>query len=256
METKERSVTEIIEEIHETFYTEVNRLFNEARIFNNVESNKKTLIEKSNRLKNLGFTNTKEIEIAEKEIKKLNKFKEENKKKEFLIDAINYFTLHYPHRKFITEESVKKICKKYNLVYGEVSRYRGVVPTPNLKEIEAFKLKDEDRCYEKIITRKNSFKRPEKIYVGSDYINKKRRVRNPENKNIEINESPLEIAAPKKDFDLSGMVVEDYKLEQKFEIPDPVVLQPVFYKGKKYYLILTAWGEEGYDELVFDEKKN
>jgi hypothetical protein len=254
METK--NVAEIIEEIHETFYTEVNRLLAEARIFNNVESDKQYLIDKSERLRTLGFTNTKEIEIADKEIKKLTKFKEENKEKQSLIDAINYFNLRYPNRKFITEESVKKICEKYNLVYGEVSRYMGVVPTPNLKEIEAFKLKDEDRCYEKITTHRRSFKRPETTYVGTEYMTKKRRARNPQNKSVEIVEAPLEIAAPKKDFDMSGMTVENYKLEKKMEIPDPVVLQPVFYKGSKYYLILTAWGEEGYDELVFNEKQN
>ena len=254
METK--TVTEIIEEIHETFYTEVNRLLAEARIFNDVESNKQHLIDKSERLRSLGFTNTKEIRIADEEIKILNKFKEENKEKESLIEAINYFSFRYPNRKFITEDSVRKICEKYGLVYGEVSRYKGVVPTPNLKEIESFRLKDEDRCYEKITTHKRSFKRPETTYVGEDYILKKRRSRNPQTKSVEIREAPLEIAAPKKDFDLSGMVVENYKLEKKMEIPDPVVLHPVFYKGIKYYIILTAWGEEGYDELVFNEKKN
>lgn len=254
METK--NTAEIIEEIHETFYTEVNRLLAEARIFNDVESDKQHLIDKSDRLMSLGFTNTKEIQIAKKELKKLNKFKEENKEKESLIEAINYFSFKYPNRKFITEESVIKICEKYGLVYGEVSRYKGVVPEANLKEIEAFRLKDEDRCYEKITTHKRAFKRPETTYVGTGYIQKKRRARNPQNKSVEIREAPLEIAAPKKDFDLSGMVIENYKLEKKMEIPDPIVLQPVFYKGIKYYLILTAWGEEGYDELVFDEKKN
>lgn len=253
METKE-----IIEEIHETFYTEVNRLLAEAKIFNDLESNKEIIIEKSERLKSLGFAKTKEMEIAEKELIKINKFREENKEKESLIEAINYFKTKYPNQKFITEESVRKICEKYGLVYGEVSRYRGVVPTPNLNEIEIFMsfLKNEDKCFEKTVINKKSFSRPKVSYVGEEYFKNKGINRNPKNKSIEIRELPLEIAAPKKDFDLSGMVVEDYQLKSKIEIPDPVVLQPVFYKGEKYYLIVTAWGEEGYDELVFDERKN
>lgn len=246
----------IIEEIHESFYGEVSKLLAQAKIFNNVESNKQHLIDKSKKLKELGFTNTKEIQIAEKEIEKLNKFKEENKEKEKLIETINYFSFHYPHKKFITEESVKKICKKYNLVYGEVFRFMGVVPLENLKEIQDFKIKDVDRCYKKTITYKKSFLQEKIIYVGEGYVKRKRKPRNPKDKSIEIKEAPLEIAAPKKDFDLTGMTINDYKLEEKIEIIDPVVLQPVFYKGKKHYLIVTAWGEEGYDELVYNSKKN
>ncbi len=246
----------LIEEIHETFYTEVNKLLAEARIFNDLESNKEFLIDKSKRLKKLGFTNTKEIQIAEKEIKKIEKFKKENEEKEKLIKTINHFKQNYPGQKFITEESVKKICQKYGLVYGPVSRYKGVVPSPNLKEIEFFILKEQDKCFKRTLTHKKSFKKPEISYVGYDYIKHKRKLRKPSDHNVEVEECPLEIAAPKKDFDMTGMTITDYKMEEKFEIPDPIIIQPVFYGGVKHYLILTAWGDEGYDELVFDERKN
>jgi len=254
METQDTS--KLIEEIHETFYTEVNRLLRDANIFNKLESEKQTLIDKSVRLKQLGFTNTKEIQIAEDEINKIEKHKKENKTKERLIETINYFRTKYPGRKFITEESVKKICNKYGLVYGPVSLYMGVVPSPNLKEIECFEIKDEDKCYKRIIEYKKSFKQPKITYVGSDFFEKKRKIKNPNKHQITIEECPLEIAAPKKDFDLTGMTINDFQIEKKIEIPDPVVIHPVFHNGMKHYLILTAWGEEGYDELVFDEQKN
>ena len=51
------------------------------------------------------------------------------------------------------------------------------------------------------------------------------------------------------------MELKDFKLS-KIEIPDPVVLQPVNFKGEKYYLIVTAWGDEASDELVVNETLN
>jgi hypothetical protein len=56
--------------------------------------------------------------------------------------------MKYPNNKFITEESVKKICEKYNLVYSTIDRYIGTVPDKNLTEIANFKINDEDKvCY-------------------------------------------------------------------------------------------------------------
>jgi len=67
--------------------------------------------------------------------------------------------------------------------------------------------------------------------------------------------APLEIAAPLKDFDTSGMEVNDFKLS-KIEVPDPVVLHPVMFKGVKHYLIVTCWGLEATDELVVNQRNN
>lgn len=256
---EKKTTEEIIDEIHTTFYTEVDRLLSEAKKLNQIESDKQHLIDKSKSLIDLGFTNTKEVRIAEEEIKKIDKLKQNNAEKQDLVKAINYFTIKYPNYKFITEESVKKICEKYGLVYGNVSRYEGVVPTKNLEEIKNFSIKEEDRCYDKKIEYIGTLrlKENETVYVGHSYITKKRKIRNPKNKKIEITPSPLEIAAPKKDFNLTDKRIVNYKLEdKKKEIPDPIVLQPVFFENKKYYLIVTAWGEEGYDELVFNEKNN
>jgi hypothetical protein len=72
----------------------------------------------------------------------------------------------------------------------------------------------------------------------------------------EFEECPLEIAAPIKDFDTSKMVLSGRKLERKIEIPDPVVLQPVFHGGKKHYLIVTAWGDEASDPEVMNPIHN
>ena len=51
------------------------------------------------------------------------------------------------------------------------------------------------------------------------------------------------------------MELKNFKLS-KIEIPDPVVLKPVFFKGMKHYLIVTAWGLEASDELVANQNHN
>ena len=65
----------------------------------------------------------------------------------------------------------------------------------------------------------------------------------------------LEIAAPIKDFNLDASEVKDFKISD-IVIPDPVVLQPVHFEGKKHYLIVTAWGLEAEDDLVINPTNN
>lgn len=263
---KDKTTVKIIEEIHESFFTEVDKLSATAKISNSLDTNKQALLDKCKRLKALGFMNAKEVKEAEIEIERLNRLQKENEEKRELIEAINFFSITYPTYKFITEDSVNKICQKYGLVYGEISRYLGTVPDKNLKHIEQFNVHDNHECYF-----------TETVYSGFDmqdtstgkkYITKEqneiisRRYENANYKstssiyNREINlKCPLEIAASIKDFDMKGMEVKNNKI-QKIEIPDPVVLKPVIFKNKKYYLIVTAWGIEASDEIVINQQMN
>ena len=143
---RDKTVNEVIEEIHETFYTEVDKLLASAKIANSLNTDKQDLIEKCARLRALGFINTKEVKEAEDEIARLDELKRDNEAKKTLIEAINYFSFKYPNYKFITEKSVEKICAKYNLVYGAIDRYIGTVPDKNLKHIEDFMVMEEDEC--------------------------------------------------------------------------------------------------------------
>jgi hypothetical protein len=275
------SVNVIIDEIHETFFTEVDRLLAEAKISKSLDTDKQDLIDKCKRLKKLGFTNTKEVKEAEEELKRLEQLKKENENKKNLIDAINYFTVRYPQYKFITEESVKKICKKYNLVYGMIDRYIGTVPDKNLKHIEDFKVLEEDEAWlyeygyyssfdnsKTVSNRKISSKKEtltEKARKKAEYdalpLEYKMTLRPHLYMNSYIRdytvdmEHPLEIAAPLKDFNMTGLEVKDFKL-RKIEIPDPVVLKPVVFNSAKYYLIVTAWGQEASDEIVVNQNMN
>lgn len=258
--TKGKTTNEIIEEIHESFYTEVDKLLAEAKITNSLDTTKQDLIDKYERLKALGFTNTVEGIEAQNEISRLRNLESDNVSKKSLIEAINYFSFKYPHYKFITEKSVKKICKKYNLVYGEISRYIGTVPDENLKHIEDFKILEEDECYlhEDISTHMGSRYVFSSKYITTEMANIERSVREPFSSSSvrkEINKCPLEIAAPVKDFNMSGLEVKDFKLS-KVHIPDPVVLKPVLFKGQKHFLVITAWGLEASDELVVNTNNN
>lgn len=257
---KKQSVNEIIEEIHNTFDTEVDRLLAEANISRSLDTDKQALIDKCRRLRMLGFKNTKEIVEAEAEINRLNALKEENKSKQELIRAIEYFSVKYMNYKFITEESVLKICQKYNLIYGTIDRYIGTVPDKNLKHMEDFKIKQEDACY---IERISSFHSSRNRTSNVDFktVNSYNDTYNPGIRYSYVSESrsfiksPMEIAAPLKDFNTKDMDVKNFKLS-KVEIPDPVVLQPVMFNKKKYYLIVTAWGLESNDDLVMNPIHN
>ncbi len=261
----------VIEEIHETFYSEVDRLLEEASIAHSLDTDKEVLIEKCKRLKALGFTNTKEVKAAETEILRLDQLKKQNEEKKSLTDAINYFSVAYPIYKFITEDSVKKICKKYGLIYGAIDKYIGTVPEKNLKQIETFSVHENDEChvYRQDYTDWNGSVRE----VSKKYLTKTEREKMNEGKgnnhhymmlhythnNVsEIDmKCLLEICAPPKDFDMRGMEVKDFHLKSLPPAPiDPVVLKPVIFNATKYYLIITAWGDEASDEMVVNNINN
>lgn len=273
---KGKTTNEIIEEIHETFYTEVDRLLAEAKILKSTETTKQGLIDKCERLKKLGFTNTKEVKEAEAEIARISRLEADNNYNKSIQKAIEYFSVKYPLYKFITEESVKKICAKYNLVYSTIDRYTGTVPDKNLKQMESFKIANEDACYERInygmivhrgwapkgtIVDYNEYKKANFIDIVNNQdpfeefglVMTYRRMTLEDEK---VNKCSLEIAAPLKDFNIEKSELNDFQLSTKIEIPDPVVLQPIYFGGKKHYLVITAWGLEANDELVVNQKMN
>lgn len=247
------TVEETIEEIHKAFYGSAEQILKDCSQMNSLETDKQDLIDKCKRLKSLGFTATREVVAAERELSRLKELENRNKENTELIDAVNYFSQKYPQYKFITEDSVKDICRKYGLVYSEIARYKGTVPDKNLEQIEKFKIKDKDKCHAIVRHSMLGFG-SHNTYTyhdgsattpkGDPYVRYFNR------------QCPLEIAGPLNDFDLDRSEVKDFQIVDKIEIPDPVVLQPVFYAGKKHYLIITAWGLEGSDPLVVNQKMN
>lgn len=240
----------LVAEIHNEFDTATERLLNEAKDI--LSKGDKVKQDKAQRLKSLGFSQAKPVISTQKQL-------EDEKKSKEVADAIMYYQQWYPNNKFITDQEVEKICKKYSLVCGEVGYYTGDVPEKNLSEIESFKLRDEEKIsrsnYDDYFDnqRMRSFMQSQRRAFGIGDIGEHMQPRydNKPTEYVERLVTPsLKICAPVKDFDTTRMRVEEgYKLK---EIPDPIVLQPI----KNGYLIISKWGLEGEDESLVNEKMN
>jgi hypothetical protein len=237
----------VVAEIHNEFMTTGEKLLQEAKkIIANAEIKD---VEKVERLKKIGFRQSKQVKDSERAIK-AKQDAEKNAK------TVEYYSIKYPLYKFITEEAVKNICEKYGLVLGEIRQYKGFVPEKNLAEIERFSVKDED-CVEDYYRsvslsqvaamQRQAFSSEMEEYKRQmyGYLDQERKEDKTPPQKMYIRE--FKICAPLKDMDTSGYTEKEHKL-----IPDPVVLHPV----KDGYLIVTAWGDEASDELVVNEKNN
>lgn len=264
-------------EIHNEFFTAADRMVAEAqKIIDEAQSKN---VSKTEVLKRLGFKQAREVAELEPLVKKAALSKE-------IVEAISYYKKQYPFQKFITEEQVQQICHKYNLVCGDVSRYKGFVPEKNLKEIERFSLKPAEKDLfvveafkgrksigifsasnveikeghgYAVLYKKNTNDRAFQQNIGEDLSemygedwNNLFGLKEYGHINVRVLNKGLQICAPVKDMDISGLELENgYKLIKK-HIPDPIVLQPV----KHGYLILTAWGDEASDPIVVNEINN
>lgn len=247
----------LIAEIHNEFDTATERLLAEAKEIISNEDKLKT--DKAERLKRLGFSQSKTVTETAEQIKAA---KESRK----IADLIVYYQTYYPNNKFITEPEVQKICNKYGLYCANVGYYKGEVPEKNLKEIEAFSLRDEEKIkrdtsmdeYDRQIqmrlmqSQRNFGQLGQPNWVNQlNQLNQPSYNQQPKERTAYFTKPEFQICAPIKDFDTRLLNVKDgYRLEQ--HIPDPIVLQPV----KGGYLIVSKWGLEANDEIVINEKMN
>ncbi len=241
---------ELIEQIHDEFNTAGDKLLAEAKevLSKAVDGD----LDKIQKLKAAGFQQAAQVQ----EVEKLQKDKREA---EEVAKLVQDYSFRYPNNKFITEEMVSTICKKYNLVQGNVSLYKGFVPKKNVEEIANFNLRLEDYYYSKRY-KHSAYPRWESI-SQKDY---EQGIESSYNKTTDgilmydpshtydysTHKDSFSICAPIKDMDTTNMHLNGYKLEK--HVPDPVVLQPV----KGGYLIVTAWGDEQSDPIVVNQKFN
>lgn len=254
--SKEQTQT-IIEKIHNEFDTAGDKLLAEA----NEVLNGNYDIQKGERLQRLGFTNSRAAVDADT----VKKMKVEKKKQ---AETVEYFRTFYPNNKFITEELVKKICEKYNLVFGAINHYKGDVPEKNITEMENFKLREEDKddCFD---YEDYDYHRLETMSSMPALQNLERRINERQfmyerammrmqtqfpvykaTPNGKKTQQGFKICAPETDFDMTYMIRSGHKIE--LHIPDPIVLQPV----KNGYLIVSKWGLEAEDADLTNEKMN
>lgn len=253
-QTQGKTTKELVQEIHETFNTEVERLLEMAGV-TLPDTTNKTVIERGTRLHSLGFTSSKDALECRKEIRSAEQIEQENIKRDRLKRAILYFQQKYPHYKFIDSDGIARICKKYGLIHAPCNRYTGVVPEKNIREMESFKINDDDICWQETtyayhrseITFISKYEGEQKVKEGKKMC--------PSMRDSWVQPGTRSMAAPRKDFDLSGMKIDTDGITA-INIPDPVVFEPVVFEGNKYYLISTAWGDEASDEDVVNHIMN
>lgn len=239
---------ELVKEIHTEFDTSAERMLDEALEIIKVGYSQ----EKEDRLAKLGFARSKQAVAADKAAE--------------LKERITHYKQAYPAHKFVTEEVVKQICEKYNLLLGGVSSFIGEVPEKNLVEMEAFKVKKDDYeksngwVWEDLLSRswfnssdpfESTFK-PRRAGGRSDRMMAYEMAfaaeyRKKENEQFET-KPEFKICAPETDFNTVGQKKEGHKLVPE----DPIVLCPV----KGGYLVVTKWGLEASDSSVIDERLN
>jgi hypothetical protein len=238
-----KTTEQVIAEIHNDFDSASERLLKEAKDIVAKDTGK------GDRLRSLGFNNAKPV----KEVEGVRQAQYEMRQ---LADRVSYFNQWYPHNKFITEESVKKICEKYGLVFADAQYYKGDVPEKNLREMEQFVLRKEDMDSDPIGSIVSHLRRSLMgVNWGYDFVAPRGLWNEMPSPSYDYEEPKakkpsFKICAPEKDFDTSMLTKNGHRLE--LNIPDPIVLQPV----KGGYLIVTKWGLEASDDLVKNEKAN
>ena len=232
------NINDIILEIHKSYDTSVDRLLAEAKeILANCQTED---IKKGERLLKLGFINSTKAKQSEETLRK-------KKEVEAKAKLIEYYKFHYPNQKFITREQVAEINKKYGLVCVTADCYKMDIPEKNLREIEAFKLKEGDEVYCVSI---NSWKYSHALNFqvkGEFTIVDK-------DADIHVNEEPFYISCPPSEAIIKKgySVREDGFVLKDEEIKDPIVLKPV----NGGFLIVSKWGLEASDEIVINERMN
>lgn len=279
-----------VEKIHHEVDTAQERLLESAlKTLSEIRDEKTTYIEgKAERLKKLGFSSSPLVIKNEKQKETRERLKKSTQKK---ADYILYYKRKYPFHKFLTEEELERICKKYSLIYAPVSNYVKDIPEKNLCEIEDMKeIEQEDVPEERFhligkkefqvfmgrigypdckITKKELNKEVSKVY-GSCPINWDdptkettglfvlgRRFPNSHHffDKCEVeNRTGLFIAAPKSHFNLVGLKKNKKGFFKIFEseAPDPIIYQYV----NGGLLVKTKWGDEASDPLVVNEINN
>jgi hypothetical protein len=219
-----------IQEIHNSFETSIDldylKLLDKPII-------DKELIQKVEKLKSLGFTNSIECKQLEEQLKLIENIDEENNYRATTKEAFEYYSTKYPNNVFMTVENVKSLVKKYDLELSTPEKYIGDIPDKNLNEILNFKLDDcevvykHDKYYshQKLLDLKYKIKQEEYGFsTYNQYTGLNRFIR-----------QDIEIIATKNLFNKN--------IPSKF-VDDPIVLQKCWFKDYVYYLIISKWGNE------------
>jgi len=285
----------LVQEIHDAFDSslqkedeEIKKQLKELNI-----PGKSATIEKAERLTSLGFKSSEIVVKALEERKKITEAHKIKKNLENKAQKIWELKARYPFSNFISFESLKEICKKYNLIYAPVTHYLKDVPEKNLLEIEKRQLLQNSDVNSKLehyvkvvgfregisreIQRKFSdfVKVPDKytneIYsLQYGHTNSFKKVFDIDSKHFRggvsymgekievrtVEKTGLFICAPKTHFDLKNLQQQDdfgYAHSTTKVIKDPVVFE---FLNNGICRIVSKWGKEAEDVLLVNPVEN
>lgn len=192
---------------------------------------------KADFLKDIGFTNSIATKIYAGIV--------DNK------DLISHYNdTYYGNSKFILEAQLERLCEKYDLYVRSTGHFMGDIPEKNVKDIMNFRVRLHDLGFDeyRLQDMMNKFS-----YSDSQFTIHSRSLKHYGLTNF------IQIAAIKSLFhpdafrETQDRIIGVKEIEPKFEVDlDPIVL----FKVKGGYLIITAWGDEANDELVFNQTLN
>jgi hypothetical protein len=253
--SQESNYSKEVLEIHSEFHRASDLLILQANERLQNKNMQDFEIAKAKRLHSIGATQAKGANlISRKEISEDGQLLYE------LAELIKHYQFRYPNYKFITEEQVKAICHKYNLVCGRIDRYKGFIPDKNLQEAELFKttIREEDMGEDiwSVGVGLVSFLESYSDNSWEEYDDGGNLAKiNQRQYKYNYRKAKMKICAPIADMDMTDIELEDgYKMKdvKPIVIPDPIILQSV----NGGYLIVTKWGDEASDDIVVNHKDN
>lgn len=218
-------------------FKEVHQDLENESLFLTKDFNTKDFKKKADFLKDIGFTNSIATKIYAGIV--------ENKG---LIS--HYNDTYYGNSKFILEAQLERLCEKYDLYVRSAGHFMGDIPEKNVKDIMNFRVKLQD-----IDLKPHELDNLRDRFLFHDF---NETITSYSLKHYEFTPF-IQIAAIKSLFHPDAFaktqdrIIGVKEIESKFEVDlDPIVL----FKVKGGYLIITAWGDEANDELVFNQTLN
>lgn len=251
-----RTVSGTMKEIQNSFYNESDILLANAESEIKKDHEFSEVAERGKKLSQLGFNNVPEIDVLIKENKLHRKLSNNNSNLTKFIKIIKYFNSKYPNYKFITKESLNRICNEYNIIYQEIGKYEGNVSEKLLNFlfdskierrdcsylVQQYKYKGEEKLsrwdWEYVLNKISEYSYEEPRYLI--YVNEFYEKVDDTDHKLFLTKKPLLICAPRKYFGLPEMTFAGLRIVDE-DIDDPIVICPVMYEGVEYYLVATPW---------------
>lgn len=174
-----------------------------------------------------------------------------------------YYAGKYPNYKFISRNQIARLCKKYGLFFGEVSKYIGDIPQKNLNDL---KIELDMLDFESIYTNHIGHQSTShfEMRYGKDFLQNVIAAKGEQIKvgHIKSEHSEYDVLAHVSKYHKFSIAAQPsmFKIEKYDKVEDGVFIvdkDPIIFCEVNYgYLIITAWGDETNIPEIVNEKMN